>query len=128
MVTPLGPEATAHQHSWACVKTSSRRGCWRRLVTLATGWDPPEPSAMASMEQHPLSCFIVLQLTTPPVNTRVLAFLSSVAGDALTRHLGVILPAVMLALKEKLGTPDEQLVSVMVTRAGSLTPSCPIPS
>lgn len=57
----------------------------------------------------------MLQLTTPPVNTRVLAFLSSVAGDALTRHLGVILPAVMLALKEKLGTPDEQLVSVMIT-------------
>lgn len=52
------------------------------------------------------------QLTTPPVNTRVLAFLSSVAGDALTRHLGVILPAVVLALKEKLGTPDEQLVWV----------------
>uniref|UniRef100_A0A8C0L786 Stalled ribosome sensor GCN1 n=1 Tax=Canis lupus dingo TaxID=286419 RepID=A0A8C0L786_CANLU len=53
--------------------------------------------------------YLVPKLTTPPVNTRVLAFLSSVAGDALTRHLGVILPAVMLALKEKLGTPDEQL-------------------
>lgn len=71
--------------------------------------------------------FIVLQLTTPPVNTRVLAFLSSVAGDALTRHLGVILPAVMLALKEKLGTPDEQLVSGTLT-PGSLLPAilaCP---
>ena len=55
-----------------------------------------------------------------PVNTRVLAFLSSVAGDALTRHLGVILPAVMLALKEKLGTPDEQLVRGTVTPAVSL--------
>ncbi|XP_019583398.2 stalled ribosome sensor GCN1 [Rhinolophus sinicus] len=53
--------------------------------------------------------YLVPKLTTPPVNTRVLAFLSSVAGDALTRHLGVILPAVMLALKEKLGTPGEQL-------------------
>ncbi|ERE74489.1 translational activator GCN1-like protein [Cricetulus griseus] len=53
--------------------------------------------------------YLVPKLTTPPVNTRVLAFLSSVAGDALTRHLGVILPAVMLALKEKLGSPDEQL-------------------
>ncbi|GAB1290067.1 eIF-2-alpha kinase activator GCN1 [Apodemus speciosus] len=53
--------------------------------------------------------YLVPKLTTPPVNTRVLAFLSSVAGDALTRHLGVILPAVMVALKEKLGTPDEQL-------------------
>ena len=61
---------------------------------------------------------VTLQLTTPPVNTRVLAFLSSVAGDALTRHLGVILPAVMLALKEKLGTPDEQLVSVRATPGG----------
>lgn len=50
----------------------------------------------------------------------MLAFLSSVAGDALTRHLGVILPAVMLALKEKLGTPDEQLVSVMITPTSSL--------
>lgn len=68
---------------------------------------------------------IILQLTTPPVNTRVLAFLSSVAGDALTRHLGVILPAVMLALKEKLGTPDEQLVRGTVTPA-NLSMSCPI--
>lgn len=45
------------------------------------------------------------------MNTRVLAFLSSVAGDALTRHLSVILPAMMSALKEKLGTSEEQLVS-----------------
>ncbi|KAM9194723.1 stalled ribosome sensor GCN1 [Dugong dugon] len=53
--------------------------------------------------------YLVPKLTTPPVNTRVLAFLSSVAGDALTRHLSVILPAVMFALKEKLGTTGEQL-------------------
>lgn len=66
-----------------------------------------------------LMVFLIPQLTAPPVNTRVLAFLSSVAGDALTRHLGVILPAVMLALKEKLGTPEEQLVSVTV-----LLPPC----
>ncbi|KAK2523012.1 Gcn1 [Columba guinea] len=55
--------------------------------------------------------YLVPKLTTPPVNTRVLAFLSSVAGDALTRHLGVILPAMMSALKEKLGTSEEQLAS-----------------
>lgn len=73
----------------------------------------PVPPARAAFLEP--AVFIILQLTTPPVNTRVLAFLSSVAGDALTRHLGVILPAVMLALKEKLGTPDEQLVSVMIT-------------
>uniref|UniRef100_A0A670ZWJ1 GCN1 activator of EIF2AK4 n=1 Tax=Pseudonaja textilis TaxID=8673 RepID=A0A670ZWJ1_PSETE len=52
--------------------------------------------------------YLVPKLISPPVNTRVLAFLSSVAGDALTRHLGVILPAMMSALKEKLGTSDEQ--------------------
>ncbi|OWK60172.1 Translational activator GCN1 [Lonchura striata] len=55
--------------------------------------------------------YLVPKLTTPPVNTRVLAFLSSVAGDALTRHLSVILPAMMSALKEKLGTSEEQLAS-----------------
>ncbi|PKU38611.1 translational activator hypothetical protein [Limosa lapponica baueri] len=55
--------------------------------------------------------YLVPKLTTPPVNTRVLAFLSAVAGDALTRHLSVILPAMMSALKEKLGTSEEQLAS-----------------
>ncbi|EMP24440.1 Translational activator GCN1 [Chelonia mydas] len=53
--------------------------------------------------------YLVPKLISPPVNTRVLAFLSSVAGEALTRHLGVILPAMMSALKEKLGSADEQL-------------------
>ncbi|XP_043924837.1 eIF-2-alpha kinase activator GCN1 [Protopterus annectens] len=52
--------------------------------------------------------YLVPKLTSPPVNTRVLAFLSSVAGDALTRHLNVILPALMAALKDKLGTSEEQ--------------------
>ncbi|KAM4808080.1 stalled ribosome sensor GCN1 [Rhinophrynus dorsalis] len=52
--------------------------------------------------------YLVPKLTCPPVNTRVLAFLSSVAGDALTRHLNVILPAVMSALKTHLGTEEEQ--------------------
>ncbi|XP_053325705.1 eIF-2-alpha kinase activator GCN1 [Spea bombifrons] len=53
--------------------------------------------------------YLVPRLTSPPVNTRVLAFLSSVAGDALTRHLNVILPAVMSALKAQLGTDNEQV-------------------
>ncbi|KAM4708063.1 stalled ribosome sensor GCN1 [Discoglossus pictus] len=52
--------------------------------------------------------YLVPKLICPPVNTRVLAFLSSVAGDALTRHLNVILPAVMSALKAHLGTDHEQ--------------------
>lgn len=50
--------------------------------------------------------YLVPKLTAPPVNTRVLAFLSAVTGDALTRHLGVILPALLSSLKEKLGTEE----------------------
>ncbi|TTP43320.1 eIF-2-alpha kinase activator GCN1 [Bagarius yarrelli] len=51
--------------------------------------------------------YLVPKLTAPPVNTRVLAFLSAVTGDALTRHLGVILPALLSSLQEKLGTDKE---------------------
>ncbi|XP_062310264.1 stalled ribosome sensor GCN1 [Osmerus eperlanus] len=52
--------------------------------------------------------YLVPKLTTPPVNTRVLAFLSAVAGDALTRHLAVILPALLSSLKDKLGSEEGQ--------------------
>ncbi|KAJ8312745.1 hypothetical protein KUTeg_010118 [Tegillarca granosa] len=52
--------------------------------------------------------YLVPQLTSPPVNTRALSFLSSVAGDALTRHLTKILPALMSSLSEKSGSPEEE--------------------
>ena len=49
----------------------------------------------------------LFQLTTPPVNTRALAILSTVAGDALTRHLSKIIPAMFQAI-DKSRNSDEQ--------------------
>uniref|UniRef100_A0A6G1S5U8 Translational activator GCN1 n=1 Tax=Aceria tosichella TaxID=561515 RepID=A0A6G1S5U8_9ACAR len=43
-----------------------------------------------------------------PVNTRALAMLAPVAGEALTRHLARILPAMLLTLSKKLDTKDEK--------------------
>ncbi|KAK3760896.1 hypothetical protein RRG08_042111 [Elysia crispata] len=51
--------------------------------------------------------YLVPQLTAPPVNTQALSLLSSVAGEALTKHLGKILPALMSSLSESFGTPEE---------------------
>ncbi|XP_076452806.1 stalled ribosome sensor GCN1-like [Babylonia areolata] len=51
--------------------------------------------------------YLIPQLTAPPVNTKALSLLTSVAGDALTRHLGKILPALLASLSAKRGTPDE---------------------
>ena len=42
--------------------------------------------------------YLVPQLVAPPVNTKALSILASVAGDALTRHLNRILPALMSAM------------------------------
>lgn len=52
--------------------------------------------------------FLVPQLITPPVNTRALAILSAVAGDALTRHLNRILPAMLKAIQDCFGTEHEK--------------------
>ena len=42
--------------------------------------------------------FLVPKLTTPPVNTKALAILASVAGEALIKHLEKILPAMIQAV------------------------------
>ncbi|KAI4488580.1 hypothetical protein M0802_011470 [Mischocyttarus mexicanus] len=51
--------------------------------------------------------YLVPQLTTPPVNTKALSILASVAGEALTRFLHKILPALLTALSSAQGTPNE---------------------
>ena len=51
--------------------------------------------------------YLVPQLIAKPVNTRALASLAPVAGEALHRHLSRILPAVLQALAAAHGTPEE---------------------
>lgn len=51
-----------------------------------------------------------LQLIAPPVNTRALAILSSVAGEALTKHLTKILPALLAEIKDSMGSDSEKEV------------------
>lgn len=51
--------------------------------------------------------YLVPQLTAPPVNTKALSILASVAGEALNKYLHKILPALLQALSASQGTPDE---------------------
>lgn len=54
--------------------------------------------------------YLVPQLTAQPVNTKALSILASVAGEALTRYLSKILPALLTALSSAQGTPQEAQV------------------
>lgn len=51
--------------------------------------------------------YLVPQLTSDPVNTKALSILASVAGEALTKYLPKILPALLLALSGAQGTANE---------------------
>ncbi|XP_077995202.1 stalled ribosome sensor GCN1-like [Glandiceps talaboti] len=51
--------------------------------------------------------YMVPKLIAPPVNIKALAILSEVAGEALTRHLSRILPALLGALEETADTDTE---------------------
>lgn len=51
--------------------------------------------------------YLVPQLTASPVNTKALSILVSVAGDALTKYLPKILAALLQALANAQGTPNE---------------------
>lgn len=50
---------------------------------------------------------LIPQLTTPPVNTKALSILASVAGEALTKFLPKILPSILKSLSASIGTPEE---------------------
>ena len=58
--------------------------------------------------------YLIPQLTAPPVNTKALAILSSVAGESLSRHLHRILPALIQVLKTTSDTPAYDQVRVLV--------------
>ncbi|CAG5089337.1 Similar to Gcn1: eIF-2-alpha kinase activator GCN1 (Mus musculus) [Cotesia congregata] len=51
--------------------------------------------------------YLVPQLTSAPVNTKALSILASVAGEALTRYLHKILPALLMALSSAQGSENE---------------------
>lgn len=51
--------------------------------------------------------YLIPQLTAPPINTKALAILASVAGDALTKYLHKILPALLKVV----ASPEGECVS-----------------
>nr|BAN20950.1 translational activator gcn1 [Riptortus pedestris] len=51
--------------------------------------------------------YLVPQLTATPINTKALSILASVAGEALTKYLNKILPALLTALAASDGSPQE---------------------
>ncbi|KAI9565775.1 hypothetical protein GHT06_009568 [Daphnia sinensis] len=51
--------------------------------------------------------YLIPHLTAPPVNTKALSVLASVAGDALARHFNRLLPALLSAVTSAAGTPTE---------------------
>ena len=63
---------------------------------------------MMAVKSRVVLPYLIPQMTAPPVNTRALSFLSCVAGDALTRHLSKILPALLTSLAGKRDSPEEQ--------------------
>lgn len=56
--------------------------------------------------------YLIPQLIAPPPNTSALAILSTVAGDAMSRHVSKILPCLISVLNETAGTSKEQQVKL----------------
>lgn len=51
--------------------------------------------------------YLIPQLTAKPPNTRAMAILASVANDAMSKHLGKILPCLLEVLMDNAGLPQE---------------------
>jgi len=88
------------------------------LPFMLEGLSDPDPSIaentldglrqVMSIKSRVVLPYLVPQLTSPPVNTKALSILVSVAGEALTKYLPKILSALVEALSEAYGSPNEQ--------------------
>ncbi|XP_055908453.1 eIF-2-alpha kinase activator GCN1 [Eupeodes corollae] len=87
------------------------------LPSMLEGLSDPDPEIaentldglrqVMSIKSRVVLPYLVPQLTAPPVNTKALSILVSVAGDALTKYLPKILSALLQALSNAQGTSDE---------------------
>ncbi|XP_061399110.1 stalled ribosome sensor GCN1 [Musca vetustissima] len=87
------------------------------LPSMMEGLSDPDPERaentldglrqVMSIKSRVVLPYLVPQLTSPPVNTKALSILVSVAGDALTKYLPKILHALLQALSEAQGTSNE---------------------
>lgn len=81
----------------------------KKLANPATSeWALDGLKQVMTVKSRVVLPYLVPQLITTPVNTRALAFLSSVAGDVLSKHLNKILPALLSSLSNAIGTPKEE--------------------
>ena len=62
---------------------------------------------MMAIKSRVVLPYLIPHLTAPPVNTKALSVLASVAGDALARHFNRLLPALLSAVTAAAGTPTE---------------------
>ncbi|XP_049305778.1 eIF-2-alpha kinase activator GCN1 isoform X1 [Bactrocera dorsalis] len=87
------------------------------LPSMLEGLNDPDPTVaeytldglrqVMTIKSRVVLPYLVPQLTAPPVNTKALSILVSVAGDALTKYLPKILDALLHALSDAQGTAYE---------------------
>ncbi|KAH8346010.1 hypothetical protein KR084_004221, partial [Drosophila pseudotakahashii] len=87
------------------------------LPFMLEGLSDPDPSVaentldglrqVMTIKSRVVLPYLVPQLTSPPVNTKALSILVSVAGEALTKYLPKILSALLEALSGAYGSPNE---------------------